>query len=248
MFAPSLASPIVSTHKALLLCFLQNQTSSLLSPDQFANHTILPDFADITRNSYGLQFKYSKLDYYLNPRKGLLFELEGSLGKKQILQNLALNPVVYENIELTSSQYQCNSKIQYFIPLGKRSSIMTGGNGGTVLSQNIFQNELFRLGGIQTIRGFIQESIPANSYAVGTIEFRYLLEKNSNLYLFTDIGWFEYKISNDFYTSTPTSLGLGTNFQTKAGIFSIGYALGKQTGETFQFRNAQIYFGFVNIF
>ena len=46
----------------------------------------------------------------------------------------------------------------------------------------------------------------------------------------------------------PFSGGIGINFETKPGIFSISYALGAQENNPILFKTAKIHFGFVNYF
>ena len=99
-----------------------------------------------------------------------------------------------------------------------------------------------------TLRGFDEESINASSYAIGTIEFRYLLEQNSYTYLFIDGGYYENKSIEEYKSDTPFGFGLGISFETKAGIFSLNYALGYQENELAPIRAAKIHFGFVNFF
>jgi hypothetical protein len=47
---------------------------------------------------------------------------------------------------------------------------------------------------------------------------------------------------------TPFGFGAGISFETKAGIFSINYALGKQFNNPIELRSGKIHFGIVNYF
>ena len=101
----------------------------------------------------------------------------------------------------------------------------------------------------KTFRGFDEESILASVFTVITMEYRILLEQNSNLYLFTDVGWYKYFSANkDPKDDTPYGFGAGINFQTKAGIFSVNYALGSQNKNPILFKSAKIHFGIINYF
>ena len=113
-------------------------------------------------------------------------------------------------------------------------------------NEALFDNELFRIGGIKTIRGFDEESIFASSYIIGTLEYRFILDKNSSIYAFSDGGYYEK--TNSTINDTPIGFGVGMNFQTGAGIFSINYAVGKQFDNPIDFRASKIHFGFVNFF
>lgn len=231
-----------------LTVFYQNRTSNLLSTVQFATLTSLPEFADISYNAYGLGLTSQNLDYKYNPTRGYFFEIAGSVGNKKIKKNNSLNPVIYEGVKLTALQYNLISEIYYHIPIKKRNTIKIGVKSGLMFSENMFLNEMHRIGGNLLLRGFNEESIFASSYAVSTLEYRFLLEKNSNLFAFVDAAWYEKDVSQDFLTDTPIGIGTGISFSTKPGIFSVSYALGQQLGNPILFKTAKIHFGFVNFF
>jgi hemolysin activation/secretion protein len=109
---------------------------------------------------------------------------------------------------------------------------------------------LYRVGGLKTLRGFDEESILASSYYIFTLEYRYLLEENSYLYFFGDGAYTEnlsISYTGDRY-DTPYGFGAGISFETKAGIFSINYALGSQYGNPIDVRAGKVHFGIVNYF
>jgi len=231
-----------------LSVFYQNKNSNLLSSEQFQFVTTLPEFADITNNSYGIEVKSNKLNYKYNPTKGYNAFLSVSAGTKSIRKNGNLNPIVYENITLKSVQFGLQSHLDLYIPIKKRSTIKLGSKTGFIFNENMFTNELFRIGGNRMLRGFDEESIYTSSFAIGTIEYRFLLEQNSNLFAFIDGAWYENGVEGNFITDTPIGTGVGINFSTKPGIFSISYALGSQMGSPFIFKSAKIHFGFVSFF
>src|SRR4029077_11988085 len=98
-------------------------------------------------------------------------------------------------------------------------------------SPNIFRNELYQIGGYKVLRGFDEESILASAYAVGTLEYRYLIAQNSFLFAFTDLGWAKNNVPGYQIDNSYLGFGLGLAFETKAGIFNISYALGKQNDQ-----------------
>ena len=112
----------------------------------------------------------------------------------------------------------------------------------------MFDNELIRIGGLFTLRGFDEESIFATFYSIATVEYRYILEQNSFLYLFFDGAYYEKDNVKGYVSDRPIGFGAGMSFDTKAGIFSISYALGKQFDNPILFRSAKIHFGFINYF
>ena len=236
------------TNRSYFSVYYNNYQSRLLDPSQFQNSTTLPAFNDTRKSTVGVNVAFERLDYRLNPRKGGYINIRGGAGVKQIIQLDSLDPEIYEDVNLRSTQYELEGSVGYYIPLFKRFTWFFGGNGGWLINENLFANEMKRLGGIQSFRGFDDQSILASAYAVGTSEFRFLLEQNSYLYAFVDYGYYENSTSEAFITDDPMGIGLGISFQTKPGIFTINYALGKQQGNPFLFRAAKIHFGFVNYF
>jgi outer membrane protein assembly factor BamA len=228
--------------------FFHNKSSSLLSQSNYATLTVLPSYADISSKLYGIGAHNSKLDYLLNPRKGYQITISGSLGNKSIKKNPQIDENLYENIKLNSTLYNADLNIEYYLPITKRSIIKLASKNGYTFNNNLFENELLRVGGLLTLRGFDEESIFASLYTIETLEYRYILEQNSYLYLFIDGAYYENESIDNFIADRPYGFGMGISFETKAGIFSISYALGKQFDNPILFRSAKIHFGFVNFF
>ena len=90
--------------------------------------------------------------------------------------------------------------------------------------------------------------IYANKFFTGKIEYRYILEQNSFLFTFINAAYYTNKSRNIDLHDSPLGFGAGINFETKIGIMSISYALGKQFDNPIYFRNGKIHFGIVNYF
>lgn len=228
--------------------FVRYKTSSLLSTTGFENITVLPEFADVSSTMYGVGNRMEKLDYRQNPRKGFFIESSAAAGNKKITKNRAINPEVYEGIELEPKHYTGELAGGVFLPLASRGVVHIGSQTGIIYSMALFQNELFRIGGLRTLRGFDEESISASFYQVGHLEYRYLLEQNSHLLLFTNAAYYENKAGNNSVSDTPIGFGAGISFETKLGIFTFIYAVGKQFDNPVEFRSAKIHFGLINYF
>lgn len=220
----------------------------------------LPPNVDLKIQSYGVGGHYENLDYIYNPRKGILIEGKGSAGIKMIEKNAAIldltdpaNPdydfeSVYDSIDLETLAINFDFKVQYFIPVFAQTTILLGLQGAGIINNQLFNNELYRIGGNSLLRGFDEQSILASSYYIGTIEYRYLLSRNSFVHIFTDIGYVLNKSVLPVYTDYPIGFGAGVNFETRAGIFGLSYSLGRMNETPVSFRNAKIHFGYVNYF
>ncbi|MGP8215637.1 MAG: POTRA domain-containing protein [Bacteroidia bacterium] len=231
--------------------FYENISSSLLSTSLLENQTSgLPPYADVTTQLYGIEYKTAGLDYIYNPRKGYELLVNVAAGTKQIFQNSKLNPAIYDGLQLKSDEYRANINAAYYIPFFSRSAFKFGLNGGYIDAPSLLTNDLYRIGGFTVLRGFDEQSIYASAYGVGTVEFHYLLEQNSFMYLFFDQGWCRetYTTAISYFNDTPNGFGAGMDFQTKAGIFSISYALGNDKEYPLNFKDGKINFGLVNNF
>ena len=201
---------------------------------------------------YGLGWRYEKLDYRLNPRKGFTITTNASIGTKVIKQNAKIDTAAYRNVKLKSTVANGDFEGSMFIPLFSRTTIKVGVQAAYLYGENTFQNELFRIGGLKTLRGFDEESIFASAYSIFTLEYRFILEQNSYLYIFGDQAYYESNINTInqplLIHDHPYGFGAGISFETKAGIFSISYALGHQFENPFQLKSGKIHFGIVNYF
>ena len=228
--------------------FVNRRSSSLNSTRGYETITTLPDYADVSSTLYGIGFKIDEVDYATNPRKGIRFSSNIAAGSKEISQNPRINPEAYKGLDLKTSQYTFDLSADYFWNIYKQHVINIGTDFASIQAKQVMTNELFRLGGLYTLRGFDDESIFASSYSVSTLEYRFLFEKNSYLYAFTDWCWYEENSKNKYINDIPKSFGTGIRFETKAGLFNINYALGKQFNNPILLRAAKIHFGFSSYF
>ena len=224
------------------------KTSNLISTAGLENVTSLPDNADLTAEFYGLGLHLEDLDYKFNPRKGYLIQLKGSVGTKDIHINTAINPVAYAGIGLHSLEYLGEANSSFFVPIVGKNVMKFQVQGAFISGPQLLENEVYRIGGISSLRGFDDLSLHATAYAIGTIEYRYLLEQNSFIHFFFDQASYTDKSLGKAVIDTPFGFGTGISFETKTGIFSLDYALGKQFGNAIDPKMGKIHFGLVSVF
>lgn len=228
--------------------FYKQRNANLISTAGLANITVLPEYADITTRAYGLGFVLEKFDYRFNPKRGFSISVQGSAGTRQIKQNPRVNDLAYAKLQLKSSQYQTEGVVAGYINLYKNHVLKLATQFGSVFGNSLYRNELFRIGGLRTLRGFDEESIYASTYVIPTLEYRFLFERNSNLFLFAEGAWYENNSVAGYVKDKPLSFGAGINFETKAGIFNLSYALGKQFNTGFDLRTGKIHAGLTALF
>lgn len=98
----------------------------------------------------------------------------------------------------------------------------------------LLYNEYYRFGGINSLRGFKENSLLAKSQMGLYNEVRYLLAPNMYLHSISDVAYYEGDTGTDFLYS----FGLGFGIQTGGGLFNIIYANGVQPNTDFKLSNA----------
>lgn len=111
---------------------------------------------------------------------------------------------------------------------------------------NLLDNEIFRIGGWNSLRGFNENSILGNFYAYGGAEYRYLINNQAFFDFFAQTAIVQNKNLNSntrFY-----SLGLGFNFFLPIGLMSFQISNGNQWDTPFNFRNTKVHWGIITRF
>lgn len=228
--------------------YLNNFSTSLISTSDYENSTEIPPYNDAKNTTYGLGYQGYFVENQFNPFRGWTIQMNGGVGNNIILKNTALEMVNYDSIDLESRILEGKIKLNYFQPIGRHSTIMFQVHSGLKQSKNLIDNQLYRIGGLHTLRGFDEQSLMVSSYNILTLEYRLLFSENSRISVFYDFGWYEKNTFNDFKTDTPHGIGAGISFNTNSGLFSLNYALGSDQGDAFNFRTGKIHFGFTNLF
>ncbi len=221
----------------------------------------LPDVADVSSFNVGIDYELNTTNYRLNPVKGNEFRIITTIGNKTIKKNNEIVDLkdpgdpnfnfgsLYDTVKLKTYQLRIKAMAAKYFPLGQqRSAIKTAINAGMFQSKNVFRNELFQLGGYKLLRGFDEESQYLSQFAIGTVEYHYLVGQNSFFYVLADGGWGRNSSQQNKASYTYFSTGLGLSFETKAGIFNLAWAVGKRNDTEFNLRQSKIHFGFVNYF
>lgn len=203
------------------------------------------EYADFNLNSYGIHYTWKKLNHHLFPKHGIALAVETSIGNKK-LRNTTLpdNP----HLSQQSWQYTLLGSLGQYHPMGKIFVLYHRLQGGIVGNQQLFTNDLWRIGGLQSLRGFNEKFFFAASYALSNLELRLLFdqqrEEHSYLFLFYDQAY----IGSETYSDYPLGIGAGISLVTQTGIFNLAYALGNAKVQPMDFSASKIHFGFISRF
>ena len=212
------------------LSFLVGQTknNSNQSDEQFTQNT--------NSTLYKGEWRYANLDIPLNPTKGFTNQLSLSVGYRTATS--------IERTKLIGLTYKGSKHIK----LLKRGSLVIGASGESISSQNILENEVLQIGGLGSIRGTDQRTIPTTSWITTSLEYRYLLDENSHVFGFFEKNYFEKNTLKSYQKGSIDAIGLGVSIGTNTGLFTFLYGISNYTENRFLFRNAKINFGYISTF
>lgn len=250
----TLAIQYLFTSQNFIEAFLERKSSNVLG--NVVANTSDPRFLDVRATGYGIALNQQNLDYRLNPYKGYLINVRLSAGEKKIQPNPTLVGISYDSLNLSATEIKTNVTLNAYVPLFSKVTLKLGVTDKRIISSNLFENEFYRIGGLFTLRGFDEESIYASSFTILTIEPRLILEKNSHLYAFYDLAYYENNTLSRSIKGYPMGFGAGISFETKPGIFTFTYALGQHVffedgirkNAGFTLRAGKVHFGFINYF
>ena len=210
--------------------------------------TVLPSFADFDYVSYGLGYDYNSLDNLFYPRKGVLLHTDIAIGNKVVTKNAIFDPKLYDPIALKSVMILGNVSIEKYIRVAGNSVFLLKTVGGKIVNKTIFFNDLYRLGGLKSLRGFNDNYFYASDFNINTVEFRQYIDENSYLMLFAEQSYLYYNVASGKLLDYPTGLGAGLSFTSGPGIFSFVYAVGKSKQQQMSLNQSKIHFGFISRF
>jgi len=194
------------------------------------SNALLPEttnnVSDYKTNAYELKYTYQQR----TPQKLLVpissaIEFRLSKSKRKIM-NETTNQLQY--LLKTSKVFNLNPKNSFYIQLQVQG----------IDSDSYLFNELIRFGGINSIRGFEENSINASRLGVLASEYRYQLSPSLYVHTIIDAGYFESPIVFD---QKLYGFGFGFGLLTDAGLLKFNLANGQIENQTFKFSDSKIH-------
>ncbi len=206
---------------------IQYESESSENLEQLATNNI----ETFSNNFYGIYFSYTK------PRNDVFyldkfhFDINPALGKRKTSNDF-------------TNQFKIKTTLSYIWDINPRNSLYIRNETGYLNSDTYLTNELFRIGGANSIRGFNEQSIFTESYTFFNIEYRILTNSSSYLYSITDFGRF----SSQKEQKNALSFGIGYLFNTKNSQININLAAGKNDSTPIDFKQVKLIVNWKNFF
>ncbi len=220
----------------------EGSNGSLISSN--VENVSLRNLADYRRNFYQLALSKGHAASLNKLSQGIVWATSVGVGTKEVEKNTALPSSFYDSIALKTNFLRMEGKLAYQIRFGKRKTIFQHIEMGILENQQLLLNELYRVGGFTSLRGFNEKNFFASHYVLSRTEFRAFFENSSFIYAFYDQLLFR---RNDL-SEYPLGIGLGFALETSTGQFSFALASGNSRTQNLSFAELRAHFGFITKF
>ncbi len=214
--------------------------SDVVTPEvESASNELL---ADYTTDLYALQISREQssntFGSYWN------YSAQMTFGRKKINRNPAFPVAFYDSIATISTVYRLDIHSRWQNILFGQTALFLQNDLGLLENEQIVRNELYRMGGLKSLRGFNENFLFVQNYLLNKVELRQYFEQNSFLTVFYD-----QLIYNNFSQwRYPFGLGVGFSLATSNGLFSFAFALGSSSESQFDVNNTKIHLGYTSKF
>ena len=197
--------------------------------------------ADI-QNTNSIFLNDFKSLFYTSNYLFTLFKPEDLIFPEKTRFDLKVGSGNRETVQTKENQFFSSLEVMYHFYLNQKNNISLRSQNYYLKSDTYLTNELYRFGGINSIRGFRENSLQGNLFASILSEYRFILANNLYLYSIVDYGYYEDQTT--FLEDSLIGLGMGFSILTKNGQFNFIYANGKSGNQDFDLTNSIIQINF----
>ena len=146
------------------------------------------------------------------------------------------------NVEKKAKQLYFNLQLLHTFYINNKNSISIRSQNYYLQSDSYLTNELLRFGGINSIRGYDENSLQTNQVSLLLTEYRYAVSPTLYLHTVLDFGLYQDKTNELKKTATEQlfSAGIGLGLQTKSGLFKFALVNGGTENQKNNFYNSMI--------
>ncbi len=233
-----------NTKTALDLSYYVNYNSRIYLGYQATVSSDIQNTSSVTITDFNNSFLTSELIFSKKDNQSSLFLNKTKLNIKTGIGKRENND---ENDNTTKNQqFYIDLFAMHSFYLNEKNAINIRSQNYYLKSTNYIINELFRFGGINSIRGFAENSLQANFMTAVLTEYRYLA--SPTLYFHTIIDYTLFKDStmrteNNIDTSL-FGVGLGAGIKTKSGLLKISMATGSTNDKKLEFSNTIVHISY----
>ena len=190
----------------------------------------------------GAVLRYDTRDDALSPTRGVDYRTRYQIGTKK--STALLLGSANENVSVQKLSIDVDGYVQTL----ERQVLAVGLHGRQTISGRLELGDLYRIGGANTLRGYRENVFIGSRVAWMNTEYRFLLERRSFFYGFTDLGYVTLPADELRHTAEEklfkAGYGIGIRLETALGNVGVSFALGQADS----FTQGKIHFGLINQF
>ena len=199
-------STYINTNSKISLSYPINEhtdVSLLISNESSTVHSVIGSISNFDKKMIGVGLRY-------NSHKSNKFNIDANVS------------YATRNTSKKTNQYLINLSTSGLIKTSTKTDVYIRSKTSFLLSDSYLENELFREGGSNSIRGFNEQSIFTSKFSYVNSEFRLISQNKSYLYSIHDLGIFEANNkSNVLY-----AIGAGYNYIKNNNSIDLSYVYG----------------------
>ena len=228
-----------------LSLFSQFRSSDLLSATAFEDATELPDISDFSVDYYGTRYEYNGLDDPVFPTSGTSAYVDAAVGAKRIRRNADLPSELYQGLDLNSVQYTLAAGVKNYKRINRYFIIYHQLRAAKVINERLFLNDLYRVGGLLSLRGFNENFFFASDYVLSNLEVQFHFQPGAYFFAFYDQSYLYYEVSQNQFEDYPLGVGVGLNLPVASGLVSLAYGLGRSQDQPMSLSLSKFHFGYI---
>lgn len=225
-------SSFVTASQSAKLIYPFNSKNSLSVGIQSETSNNLLDNSVTLINDYNALFYFINYHYLKRQKLDVLFPVN-------FLFDLTLGTGNRTIDNSKENQSKFNLETYKIFNLNEKNSIFTRLTSSIISSDRYLDNELLRFGGINSIRGFEENSLYANLYTVINTEYRYRLSNTLFVNSVLDAAYYENK--NLSIKQKLFGFGFGFGLLTNSGLLKFNYSGGKIENQVFKLSDSKIH-------
>jgi outer membrane protein insertion porin family len=187
----------------------------------------------------GLGLSYQNIDNLSVPQSGVKLTIKIETGVKRISDNRFIQDTTDSRIPQKILHFDLQP---YFNPF-RRQVLTFSIHGYFIESKYVTESDLYRFGGANSIRGYREDQFKASRMLWGDVEYRYLLDPTSYIFVFgADGTYLRPRLTIGDKTIAKQvgwlhSFGIGFSFHTRLGQLKFTYAKSPEDS----FSNAKVH-------
>lgn len=147
---------------------------------------------------------------------------------------------------VANQQHFAELNAHHNVYLSQKNALHIRSQNYYLQSDSYIINELYRFGGINSVRGFQENSLQANVLSSILTEYRYIPAPNLYIHSIIDYGYFRDNSAD--ISGSLLGLGIGFGILTNNGLLNLIYANGSTNDQSIKLSNSIVHLSFKTSF